>query len=160
MGLAFAGLACTLAINVGGIQQLAYVHLLILLVFFVLSIAIAGRDVLFGGPVTTNWLVGVVCIYLLLGMIWAILYVFLNTISPGAFSGVESGAPAAQLPNLIYYSFVTMTTLGYGDITPLKPTAGTLAYLEAVFGQFYVAVVVAELVAMHIGQREVAESKH
>ena len=96
-----------------------------------LSIAIAGRDVLFGGPVTANPLVGAVCIYLLLGMIWAILYVFRNTVPVDSFSVVDSAAPAVQVPKLVYYSFVTMTTLGYGDITPLKPAAGTLAYLRS-----------------------------
>jgi len=64
-------------------------------------------------------------------MIWAILYVFLNTVSPDSFSGVESAAPAVQVPKLVYYSFVTMTTLGYGDITPLKPATDTLAYLRS-----------------------------
>ncbi|MCZ6576753.1 MAG: ion channel [Gammaproteobacteria bacterium] len=48
-----------------------------------------------------------------------------------SFSGVESAAPAVQVPKLVYYSFVTMTTLGYGDITPLKPATGTLAYLRS-----------------------------
>ena len=56
----------------------------------------------------------------------------------------------AQLTELMYYSFVTITTLGYGDLTPLKPMVRTLAYLEAILGQFYVAVLVAWLVGMYL----------
>lgn len=54
-----------------------------------------------------------------------------DTVLLDSFSGVESAAPAVQVPKLVYYSFVTMTTLGYGDITPLKPATGTLAYLRS-----------------------------
>jgi hypothetical protein len=54
-----------------------------------------------------------------------------DTVPLDSFSGVESAAPAVQVPKLVYYSFVTMTTLGYGDITPLKPATGTLAYLRS-----------------------------
>ena len=56
----------------------------------------------------------------------------------------------AQLTELMYYSFVTLTTLGYGDLTPVKPIARTVGYLEAIVGQFYLAVLVAWLVGMYL----------
>ncbi len=59
----------------------------------------------------------------------------------------------AQLTELMYYSFVTITTLGYGDLTPLKPMVRTLAYLEAILGQFYVAILVAWLVGMYLSSK-------
>ena len=58
-----------------------------------------------------------------------------------------------QLPELMYFSFVTIPSLGYGDITPLKPIARTFAYLEAIVGQFYVAVLVAWLVGMYLSDK-------
>ena len=57
-----------------------------------------------------------------------------------------------QLPTFTYFSFVTMTTLGYGDITPVTENARTLAWLEALIGQLYLAVMVAGFVAVHISE--------
>jgi len=54
---------------------------------------------------------------------------------------------------LLYYSYVTLSTLGYGDITPVTPIARTLSFLEALFGQFYIAILVASFVGMHISIR-------
>ena len=51
-----------------------------------------------------------------------------------------------------YYSFMTLTTVGYGDITPLRPPATSLTWIEAVFGQFYIAVIVAQLVGLKLAQ--------
>ncbi len=61
-------------------------------------------------------------------------------------------SPEARGPVLVYYSFVTMTTVGYGDITPVSPPARTLAWLEAMMGQFYIAVLVAALVGIRVSQ--------
>ena len=58
-----------------------------------------------------------------------------------------------KLPELAYYSFVTLTTLGYGDITPATPYARALSNLEAIFGQFYIAILVAALVGIYIANR-------
>lgn len=58
-----------------------------------------------------------------------------------------------QLPELAYFSFVTLTTLGYGDISPVTPFARALVNLEAIFGQFYIAILVAALVGIHISSR-------
>ena len=70
-------------------------------------------------------------------------------VEPVAFyyAGGETGDP---VENLLYYSFVTLTTLGYGDITPIHPVARTLAYLEAVIGQLYIAVLIASLVGRYL----------
>ncbi|MFW5443245.1 MAG: potassium channel family protein [Methylococcaceae bacterium] len=55
-----------------------------------------------------------------------------------------------QMKDFVYYSFVTLSILGYGDIVPLSATARSLAYMEAIFGQFYMAVLVAGVVSIHI----------
>jgi hypothetical protein len=77
-------------------------------------------------------------------------YLFINMAIPGSFHGLTATEIGNQLSELLYYSFVSMTTLGYGDLTPVKPLARTVAYLEAIMGQFYVAVLVAWLVGMYL----------
>jgi hypothetical protein len=93
---------------------------------------------------------GAVCGYLLLGIIWSLLYAALETASPGSFSmpALQSAAPAVHIDRSLlgYYSFITLATVGYGDITPVTPLARNLAWIEAVTGQFYLAILVAGLV--------------
>jgi hypothetical protein len=107
--------------------------------------------------VTGDAIFGAVCGYLLLGIIWSLLYYALETGSPGSFNiptpdtdevavqGVDRGA-------LSYYSFITLATVGYGDVTPRTPLARTLAWIEAIAGQFYLAVLVAGLVGFKVTQ--------
>ena len=118
--------------------------------FFLLSIGIASRQIVAPGPVTTNNLLGAATVYLLLGLIWTIGYLTVHRHAPDAFRGLRSGAPS----EFLYLSFVTLATLGYGDITPVHPVARMLAYLEAVIGQLYVAFLVAMLVARHVANRQ------
>ena len=92
--------------------------------------------------------------YLCIGLMFAFLYVNVALAFPGAFSGTFMDEPIRQqLEGFIYYSFVTMTTLGYGDITPNTILAGTLAYSQAVIGQLYVALTIARIVGIQVSQR-------
>lgn len=105
--------------------------------------------------VSGDALFGAVCGYLLLGIIWGLVYSSLETFRPGSFDISETHAVqpgnASQYRGILgYYSLVTLTTLGYGDITPTTPTARTLSWLEAVTGQFYLAILVAGLVGLHL----------
>ncbi len=110
-----------------------------------------------GFGMTRDRLRGAACSYLLMGLAWALAYSLVNLLAKNSF--VKSNellkfAEQAKLENvdvehMVYYSFVTLTTLGYGDITPIRPLAQTLAFLEAFTGQFYLTV----LVAMLVGQR-------
>lgn len=97
---------------------------------------------------------GAVCGYLFLGLGWGVLYFLIEGFRPGSFnvtpSLVADGSAPVTQHVLTYYSFVTLTTVGYGDVTPVSPTTRTLAWLEAVTGQFYLAVVVAGLVSLII----------
>jgi lysylphosphatidylglycerol synthetase-like protein (DUF2156 family) len=104
-------------------------------------------------------LFGAVCGYLLLGIIWGLLYSAVETAAPGSFRAPAppsaDGAGASAPPDrgtLSYYSFITLATVGYGDVTPVTPLARTLAWLEAVTGQFYLAVLVAGLVGFKVTQ--------
>ena len=100
---------------------------------------------------------GVVCGYLLLGIIWGLMYSAVETASPGSFrlTSPESNS-AATMPVdrgvLSYYSFITLATVGYGDVAPITPLARTLAWMEAITGQFYLAVLVAGLVGFKVTQ--------
>ncbi len=114
---------------------------------------LAAYDVLFGGHIDVNRLIGAACIYLLSGALWGIVYFLLSVASPGSFAGIVGETWSEQLNEFIYYSFVTLTTLGYGDISPVLPVARTLCYLEAVVGQFYLTLLVAALVGLHIAGR-------
>lgn len=100
---------------------------------------------------------GAVCGYLLLGIIWSILYSAVEMATPGSFRMPVRGdtAVAATRPDrgiLSYYSFITLATVGYGDVTPTTPLARTLAWIEAITGQFYLAILVAGLVGFKVTQ--------
>ena len=73
---------------------------------------------------------------------------------PGSFKGVPETTSALHDHDLIYYTFVTMTTLGYGDVSPARPFAKALAYAAAVTGQFYIAMLVGAVVGVYLNQRE------
>ena len=122
--------------------------------FLLVAIWHTGRQVIFGVEVSANRIVGVICVYLLLGVIWALAYSIVELMSPGSFAGFEAWSDRGWDSEWLYFSFVTMTTLGYGDLLPISATARVLAYLQAVFGQFYIAILVAGLVGVFIARRE------
>ena len=113
--------------------------------FCMLTMVIALREVVLERGVDANRLAGAVSVYLLMGLNWAIAFRFLTLADPGAFTGLVGSSDQSFL-HLLYYSFVTLTTLGYGDISPVSPVARALSYLEAVSGVMYVATLVASLV--------------
>lgn len=131
-----------------------YLSLCSYTLFLLLTISLAIRQVMRSGTVNANSIIGAICIYLLLGVIWAFFYLFVSILIPGSFSVQISGSAYVQLHDFLYYSFVTLTTLGYGDITPVRETARALTTIEAILGQFYIATLVAGLVAAYITRKE------
>lgn len=123
------------------------------LLFSVTSAVIAAKHVFGGTKVDRNLLFGAMCVYLLMGLIWAILYGLIFQFLPGSFSGIEGLDGKAPMDTLLYYSFVTLASLGYGDITPVAPVARTLAYFEVIGGQFYIAIMLAGLVGLFLHDR-------
>ena len=100
--------------------------------------------------ITGDVIIGSICAYLMIGFMWSSIFSMLEIVCPGSFNLPEiSGLEGS---GFTYYSFVTLTTLGYGDITPLTAPARSFALLEAVTGQLYIAVLVARLVGIHISQ--------
>jgi len=108
------------------------------------------------GRITADRTAGAIAVYLLLGLLWALAYGVLSATDPQSFKGLEAfnlEKPGAQ-PDFIYFSFVTLTTLGYGDISPVSSVAKTLAWFEAVVGQLFLAVTIARLVSLEIAHKE------
>jgi hypothetical protein len=124
--------------------------------FFMAMIYLISRALLVEqNRVTGETLWGAINIYLLFGMMFAFLYSGLLALHPGAFAGgILDNDSLDVTQSMVYYSFVTMTTLGYGDITPKIQAAATLAYLQALIGQLYVAILIARLVSMYSTQTE------
>jgi hypothetical protein len=104
---------------------------------------------------------GVVCGYLLLGMAWGVLYSMLDALWPGSFEvsdrlAEQVRADHSRIHLFTYFSFITLTTVGYGDVTPLSTPARTCSWLEALTGQFYLAVLVAGLVGALLSRKSEA----
>lgn len=111
--------------------------------------------------VTSNTIFASLCIYLMIGYIWAFLYSMLEIVAPGSFS-IDTDVFRYQMGHdhtytelyyFMYYSFTSLTTLGLGDIMPASPWARVLTVSEAIVGQIYLVVLVSRLVGMHISQR-------
>ena len=96
--------------------------------------------------VTQEVIMAAICGYFLLGLMWAFVYFFVESAMPGSFAFPWNISAANT--NFVYFSFVTMTTVGYGDMLPLSNAARSLAVLEAVMGQLYLAVTIARLVGI------------
>jgi hypothetical protein len=98
-------------------------------------------------------IVGAICVYVLIGFAWAKIYETLDGIAPGSFRfPADSAWATPSTLRYSYFSFVTLATLGYGDVTPVSALAGTLAWMEAITGQLYLAVTVARLVALSLAE--------
>ena len=128
----------------------SYAHLILLLCFFIWMTWMLLHQVLFTGAVDGNKIVGAICIYMLLAMIWAMLYLLIAEALPGSFDGVPQAPWLENFSTATYFSFVTITTLGYGDILPVTPLARFLVALEATVGVFYMAIVVASLIGVRL----------
>ena len=127
-----------------------YLHLAIMTGFYLWATWVAATQVLFSGRVDRNKIIGAVCIYLLLGLIWTWLYLGIAQTVPGAFNGLEQAPWYENFSAVAYYSYVTLTTLGYGDISPVVPVARFLVYMEAIAGVFYMATLVASLIGIRL----------
>jgi hypothetical protein len=109
---------------------------------------VVARAVFAPGGVTAQRLQGAIVIYLNLALIFASAYRLIAALDPAAFSNTRG-----EFGSLLYFSLVTLTTTGYGDITPVDPFARGVASLEAVIGQFYLAITIARLVALQVADQ-------
>jgi len=106
------------------------------------------------GLVNYHRVIGAILLYLTVAVIFAALYTFIGTLVPTAFSGMKVEDSPKLASQLIYFSFATMTTTGYGDLAPLHPIARSLCNVEAIFGQLYPATLLARLVTLELAHRD------
>ncbi len=130
---------------------------LVIVFLGMLSVVVAHK--VFGeGPITMQRITGAVVVYLLLGLMWAFAYKLVELQQPGSFDSAGFSAVENNFypkTRLIYLSFATLTTVGYGDITPVHPIARSLAMLEALVGQLFPVILIARLVSMEIYHRQI-----
>lgn len=160
------GIACVLAVPTLASRWLVFAfHFNVIflatvslcwLCFLILTDLVVLRQVLTATHVTNDTISGAICGYLLLGLVFAFMYALVGLAYPGSFV-MEGKAIISdksrifyqhELSGLIYFSYVTLATLGYGDIAPKSAPARMLAALEAIAGQFYVAILIARLVSI------------
>ncbi len=121
-----------------------------LLLFFIGCFVMAFRQVLFVGDIDGNKIIGSLTLYILIGLIWAVIYMLIISLDPTAFSGLEVTNWKEGFSRFAYYSFVTLTTLGYGDILPANHIAEFFISMEAILGVFYIAIIVSSLISLRI----------
>lgn len=119
-------------------------------IVLVLLAIVVLLTVLRAGTITRRQIQGAIAAYLLLGLAWAAAYSWMALHDPSAFNGASAGGSHQWT----YYSLVTLTTMGYGDITPVHPAARSLAVAEALTGQLYVGIMIARLVSLELQGRQ------
>ena len=107
--------------------------------------------------VTIDLIMASACAYILIGMAWAYFYHFVEVFHPHSFT--LPWTPGDDLWDFYYYSFVTLTTVGYGDILALTKPARALSILEALTGQLYLAIMISRLVGLHASQSGIGKGK-
>lgn len=122
---------------------------LFLVLFFVFSIVIMMSSIFKAERVTADVIYAAIVVYLYLGLVWSMIFSILESVCPGSFSTAQNHM-GDNLLDFTYYSYVTLTTLGYGDIVPLTAQAKSFSMLEAIIGQLYLVVLVARLVGLQI----------
>lgn len=134
-----------------GSSSLAVISLVSTLMFLSFTLITLLRAVLRAETVTRDTIYGALSVYLLMAFVWGIAYLLLETLQPGGLSMDIARHPNHKVDwfDCMFYSFVTLTSLGYGDMVPISPQCRSLSVLEAVSGIMYVAVLVARLVGLY-----------
>jgi hypothetical protein len=114
--------------------------------------------------ITEDSLAGAVCVYLLIGLVWTYLYLIIEVFIPGSFSFTQGDARmqmwvSSEFYPFYYFSLVTMTTVGYGDLLPVSTAARSLATMEGILGQIYLTILVARLVGMYLMHQQGTEEE-
>ena len=155
-GLVVTGLILRwLRLWIGG-QSLVFSDVLVSSVFCATLAVVVMTQVLREGPITWYRIQGAVAFYLLLGLAWAFAYELVELEWPTAFNPPASAAAnpdADPTVRFVYFSFITLTTVGYGDVTAVHPLARSLVTMEALTGQLFPAILLARLVSMELYHR-------
>jgi len=142
-------------------ETLIFVANSLALFFLVLLTVLILNQAFREGEATSHRIMGAVAAYLILGLIWSLAYNLTAFLIPGAFNIQGYSTPGdieSMQPHLLYFSFVTLTTLGYGDIVAVHPMARTLVILEGVTGQLFPAILIARLVSLQVQSKRKTQS--
>jgi hypothetical protein len=146
------------------IPALTLARLVLALAFFGTAFALIAWTVWRQRDVTAESILAVVAVYILLGLCWGLAFSIVEFLQPGSFANVcearlgDVGCreALAEFPRLYYFSFVTMTTLGYGDVVPLTRQAEGVATMASITGQLFVAILIGRIVGMYIARQHAA----
>ncbi|MGD9152954.1 MAG: ion channel [Gammaproteobacteria bacterium] len=121
-----------------------------LAIFCIILIVSFSKDILKSKAIIIDMFFGAICVYLLIAITFALFYNITNILDPNSFYMLTSGArlPPTEF-DFFYFSFTTLTTVGYGDVAIVSPHAKTLVVIESITGIFYLAILVSCLVARH-----------
>ena len=134
-------------------------YFVISMIFLLFILYFLFRVVIGAKRVSTDLIFASLCVYLLLAVVWTYIYLLIDLVMPGAFSinpEITLGYSTVTR-EFMYYSVVTLTTLGYGDIIPQNAIAKSWAAMEAIVGQLYLAVIVARLMGLYIANELVSD---
>ena len=136
-------------------DSVIHLHIFIRLIFLWMLVILIFKKVFRNKPISFFFrITGSITIYLLIGFIWANMLFILNHFLPDSFQfSVKINPEDNNMFNFIYYSFETLTTLGYGDILPMTPLSKTLIILEALIGPLYLAILIGRLVSKQTVQK-------
>jgi hypothetical protein len=140
---------CTVSLTLATMAILIC-YCIVCVLAYVLKANCITRDQIYAG----------ISVYLMLGFAFGCIYFLIETLAPGGFMANTARPHASRTPDLMYFSFVTLATLGYGDITPVARSSRALAELEALAGTLYMAVFMARLVSMAAGGPATAATSH
>lgn len=151
-GCAFAGALAAMLVPSTASHVAA--HAFAVVAFFVLGYSVAQAVFFSPGPINTHRILGAIVLYFNLALTFSTIYQAIRDVAPDAFTGLAGGADGPRgFASVVYFSFVTLTSTGYGDIVPVNPFARSVANLEAIIGQLYPATLLARLVAQHLETR-------
>ncbi len=157
-GFAFCGIWYVVFIEPR--YYLAMISVISQLAFNVYVIALIIVSLFRTKRVTSNTIYGAAAVYLLIGFSFAILYIFIESFWSGSFYIDAAHNPDGQLDftDFVYFSFTTLTTLGYGDITPISSHARSTTSLQAILGVLYIAILISRFVSVYIAQSSKTDS--
>ncbi len=138
------------------------ISLMVLIIYFGVLVQCFKKFIFSAKKVDSPLIFAALCLYLFIGMLWGLFFEGLEYFCPGSFEGILNVAAHTEMQirqQFIYFSFVTLTTLGYGDILPKTHKAMALCQMEAIVGQFYMAVILARLVGIQVASEFSPEKK-
>lgn len=140
--------AAVVADEIFGVLEMGAAGRIVVLALLAFAIVTVLGRILRDERVTLNTIYGAVCVYFLLVLFWALIFILIEHVESDSFSGIGDGGH--EVSDFLYFSMVTQTTLGYGDITPVSGLPRSLAALEAFVGQVFLVATVARLVSLQV----------